>query len=158
MSGQMTHQQILDFYQRPAAMTHGRGYAPLFDKLPRDVAAVADIVQGLLLHEHWAPRYGSALSDEQRRESQIRAVAPMLDRLFAHDGRPLSTARPVEARLVGICRHFTVLLVAMLRVLEYQLGLAVVSLRISMPVALKTTGSANTGTRSKHAGCSSMRR
>lgn len=117
MSGQMTQQQILDFYQRPAAMTHGRGYAPLFDKLPRDVAAVADIVQGLLLHEHWAPRYGSALSDEQRRESQIRAVAPMLDRLFAHDGRPLSTARPVEARLVGICRHFTVLLVAILRVL-----------------------------------------
>jgi hypothetical protein len=39
----------------------------------------------------------------------------MLDCLLALDGRPLSVARPVEARLVGVCRHFTVLLVAMLR-------------------------------------------
>jgi hypothetical protein len=39
----------------------------------------------------------------------------MLERLLAHDGQPLSTARPVEARLVGVCRHFTVLLVAILR-------------------------------------------
>ena len=62
-----------------------------------------------------APLYGLALTDERRRESQIRAVAPMLDRLFGHDGRPLATARPVEMRLVGICRHFTILLVAMLR-------------------------------------------
>jgi len=84
-------------------------------ELPRDVAALVGVVQGLLLHEHWAPRYGAVLSDERRRESQIRAVAPMLDRLFALDGRPLATARPVEARLVGICRHFTVLLVAILR-------------------------------------------
>lgn len=39
----------------------------------------------------------------------------MLDRLLAHDDQPLSVARPVDARLVGVCRHFTVLLVAMLR-------------------------------------------
>jgi hypothetical protein len=39
----------------------------------------------------------------------------MLDRLLAHDGRPLSAARPVALRLVGVCRHFSVLLVAALR-------------------------------------------
>ena len=39
----------------------------------------------------------------------------MLDRLLSIDERPLSVARPVDARLVGVCRHFTVLLVAMLR-------------------------------------------
>jgi hypothetical protein len=108
-------QQILDFYKSPAAMTYAGVYAPLFEELPRDVAALADIVQGLLMHEHWAPRYGAALSDERRRESHIRAVAPMLERLFAHDDRRLSAPRPVEARLVGVCRHFTLLLVAMLR-------------------------------------------
>jgi hypothetical protein len=51
----MTAQQILDFYTYPAAMTSGCGHAPMFDELPRDVAALARVAQGLLLHEHWAP-------------------------------------------------------------------------------------------------------
>ena len=111
----MTTQQILDFYTRPSAMTSGCRHAPMFDELPRDVAALARVVQGLLLHEHFAPAYGVTLSDERRSESHIRPAGRMLDRLFAHDSQPLSAARPVEARLVGVCRHFTVLLVAILR-------------------------------------------
>jgi hypothetical protein len=111
----MTAPQILDFYTRPAEMTFGCGHAPMFDELPGDVAALARVVQGLLLHEHWAPAYGIALADERRRESHIRPTKRMLDHLLAHDGRPLAVGRPVEARLVGVCRHFTVLLVAMLR-------------------------------------------
>src|SRR5215208_6376273 len=108
----MTAQQILDFYTRPAEMTSGCGHAPMFDDLPHGMAALARVVQGLLLHEHWAAAYGVALSDERRSESHIRPTKRMLDRLLAHDGRPLSVGRPVEARLVGVCRHFTVLLVA----------------------------------------------
>ena len=111
----MTAPQILDFYTCPAAMTSGGGHAPMFDALPRDVAALARVVQGLLLHEHWAPAYGVVLSDERRGESHIRPTKRMLARLLVHDGRPLSVGRPVESRLVGVCRHFTVLLVAMLR-------------------------------------------
>jgi hypothetical protein len=112
----MTAQQhMLDFYLRPGAMTAGCGHAPRFDELPRDVAALARVVQGLLLHEHAAPHYGIALADERRSQSHIRPVERMLDRLLALDGRPLSVARPVEARVVGVCRHFTVLLVALLR-------------------------------------------
>jgi Transglutaminase-like superfamily len=111
----MTAQHMLDFYTRPAEMTSGGGHAPMFDALPRDVAALARVVQGLLLHEHWAPAYGVALADERRSESHIRSTKRMLDHLLAHDGRPLSVGRPVEARLVGVCRHFAVLLAAMLR-------------------------------------------
>jgi transglutaminase-like putative cysteine protease len=112
----MTAQQrILDFYLRPAAMTAAYGYVPMFDELPCNVAALARIVQGLLLHEHAAPVYDVTLADERRNEVHIRPVEQMLDRLLAHDSRPFSVARPVDARLVGVCRHFTVLLVAMLR-------------------------------------------
>jgi hypothetical protein len=39
----------------------------------------------------------------------------MLDRIFADAPQPLPVARAVDKRLVGVCRHFTVLLVAMLR-------------------------------------------
>jgi hypothetical protein len=110
-----TQQQILDFYTRPAAMTSGCGYTSMFDGLPRDLLALARAVQGLLLHEHWAPAYGVALSDERRSESHIRPVERMLDRLLAHDSQPLTIARSVDKRLVGVCRHFTILFVAMLR-------------------------------------------
>jgi hypothetical protein len=103
-----------DFYVHPAVMTSGGKYAPLFDELPSDMAGLARIVQGLLLHEHAAPAYGVALSDERKSESHIRPVEQMLDRLCADAAQPLSVARPVEKRLVGVCRHFTVLLIAML--------------------------------------------
>ena len=87
----------------------------MLDAVPRDLTGMTRVVQGLLLHEHWAPAYGVRLSDERKRQSHIRPASLMLDRLLSDDGRPLSVARPVEARLVGVCRHFTVLLVAMLR-------------------------------------------
>ncbi len=87
----------------------------MLDAVPRDLAGMARVVHGLLLHEHWAPAYGVTLSDERRRQSHIRPASLMLDRLLADDGQPLPVARPVESRLVGVCRHFTVLLVTMLR-------------------------------------------
>ena len=108
-------QEILDFYLAPGAMTSTDGHASLFEVLPHDMAGLVRVVQGLLLHEHFAPAYGIALSAERRGESQLRSVPQMLNRLLARDGRPLSAARPLDARLVGVCRHFTVLLVAMLR-------------------------------------------
>ncbi|WP_437968749.1 transglutaminase-like domain-containing protein [Sorangium sp. So ce260] len=108
-------QEILDFYTRPAAMTSGGAHAPRFDELPGDVASLVRVVQGLLLHQHWAQAYGVELPDERRGESHLRPVDRMLDRLLAHDDRPLSAARPLDTRLVGVCRHFAVLLVALLR-------------------------------------------
>src|SRR5205809_6535377 len=106
---------MLDFYRRPATMTSGGEYARTLDAVPRDLAGMTRVVQGLLLHEHWAPAYGVTLPDKRRSESHIRPASRMLDRLLAIDDRPLSGARPVDARLVGVCRHSTVLLVAMLR-------------------------------------------
>jgi len=39
----------------------------------------------------------------------------MLTEIVAHDARPLQAARPASERQVGVCRHFTLLHVAMLR-------------------------------------------
>jgi hypothetical protein len=110
-----TQQDTLDFYTRPAAMTSAGRYALLCDGLPRDVAGLAGVAQGLLLHEHIAPVYGVMLSDERRSSVHIRPVERLLERLLAEDDRPLTIARPLETRLAGNCRHFTVLMVAMLR-------------------------------------------
>jgi hypothetical protein len=64
---------------------------------------------------HWADSYGLALSEERRGEAQLRRVERMLDHLLAREPGPLAVARPVGGRLVGVCRHFSVLLAAMLR-------------------------------------------
>jgi hypothetical protein len=107
---------ILDFYSRPGAMTSAGKYAGLLERLPNDVAALVRIVQGLTLHEFVASSlYGVALSEHRKSESHIREVERMLDRLLSIDGRSLDVARPPERRLVGVCRHFVVLLLAMLR-------------------------------------------
>jgi len=108
-------QHIRAFYSEPAAMTSPGRHARLLDELPSNVGDLARLVSGLLLHEHFAPEYGVTLSNEHKGESHIRSVQRMLDRLLAKDSQPLSAARPIGKRLVGVCRHFTVLLVAMLR-------------------------------------------
>jgi len=105
----------LDFYRQPVDMTDPAEQASLFDPLPRDPAALATVVQGLLMHEHIAPAYGLTLSAAQHGEAHLRAVDRMLDGIVAHDPRPLDDARPAGERQVGVCRHFTLLHVAMLR-------------------------------------------
>jgi hypothetical protein len=90
-------------------------HADLFDGLPRDAGALAKIVQGLLIHQHIAPAYEVTLSDDQQAQSHVRDVEKILDDIVTRDDRPLSAVRATNERQVGVCRHFTLLHVAMLR-------------------------------------------
>lgn len=104
----------LERYARPGPMTGPKEDAGLFDGLPREIPALCQIVQGLLIHIFWAERHGVTLSEERRQEVQIRSVAHMRARIRGLDDRPLTVARPLEKRLVGNCRDFVTLLWAML--------------------------------------------
>jgi hypothetical protein len=86
-----------------------------FAGLPKDPAALASIVQGLLMHEHVAPAYGLQLSDAKHAEAHVRPVEEIVRQILAHDPRPLTMARAPGERQVGVCRHFTLVHVAMLR-------------------------------------------
>jgi Transglutaminase-like superfamily len=108
-------EQLLDFYRRPGPMTSAGRYASVFDQLPDDVGALARVVQGLAIHEFAVEWYGVSVTEERRSESHIRPVEHMVERIFQLDDRPLTVARPPGKRLVGVCHHFIVLLVAMLR-------------------------------------------
>lgn len=97
-------------------MTSVGKYAALFDELPCDVGELTRIIQGIVIYEYVASDfYGFTIPDERQYETHIRPVEQMLDCLIAIDNRPLSIARPVNERLIGICHHFALLLVAMLR-------------------------------------------
>lgn len=110
-----TREDILEFYRSPAKMTSSGAHAREVVPLPRDVPALARIVQGLLLHEHIAPAYGVELSDPRRSETHTRTAEQVIVLAYRHDGRPLAEARSVDDRVIGTCRNFTVLLVTLLR-------------------------------------------
>ena len=103
--------EILEFYSEPVPGTN----AAQFDALPGDVESLARIVAGLLLHQHIAPAYGEAPTPARIAEAQLRPVDEIVACVLRHDGAALSLARPPAKRAIGVCRHFTLLLVAMLR-------------------------------------------
>jgi len=104
-----------DRYTRSIAMSDPGRHAALFNELPRDPGALAKTVQGLLIHQHIAPAYGVTLSRDQQAQPHVRAVEKILDDILTRDGRPLSAERATNERQVGVCRHFTLLHMAMLR-------------------------------------------
>jgi hypothetical protein len=105
----------VDGFRSPIDMSDAGAKGALLDGLPRDVGSLAEVVQGLLIHEHIAPAYGVTLSAEQHAQAHMRGVERMLDCIARQDSRPLPQARPPAERVVGVCRHFTLLHVAMLR-------------------------------------------
>ena len=105
----------LAYYACPGPLTDPQEHGPLLAGLPRDVSALCRVVQGLMIHVSWAERCGLELPEARKDEVGIRPVARKLARIRELDDRPLAAARPLEKRLVGNCRDFSVMLCAMLR-------------------------------------------
>ena len=108
-------QDVPDFYAKPGPMTGAGRHAEALAKLPGDIGALAAIIQGLAIHQYMADAYGFKVPDPRKAESHIRAADRILDRILELDSRPLSTPRPPEKRVVGVCHHFALLMTAMLR-------------------------------------------
>ena len=106
---------VREFYRRPAALTSAGRHSALLASLTRDVAELARVTQGLAVHEYMAPAYGFTVPDDRRWESHVRPLERMLDRIVELEPRPLAVERPIERRLIGVCRHFVALHVGMLR-------------------------------------------
>jgi hypothetical protein len=102
-------------YTRPGRMTSAGAYASLLDAVPADLPGIVSAGHGLLLHEHLTHLYGVTLTDADRETVHLRPVEELLARIAARDDQPLDVPRPPERRVAGNCRHFTVLLVTVLR-------------------------------------------
>lgn len=107
--------EIQSFYRSCGAVTDPGRYRGFLDRLPRGIEELCNVVQGLVLHLHWARSYGVVSPERRQSDAQLRTLASMLERVMELDGRPLGEARPPELRLVGVCRHFALLLCAILR-------------------------------------------
>jgi hypothetical protein len=107
--------EVLDYFRQPGSITDPGPLANHLDHLPTDLGELCRIVQGLTIHIFWAERYGLELSEERKQEVQLRTLRRRLERMLELNGRPLIQARPLEKKLVGNCRDFSVLLVSILR-------------------------------------------
>ena len=105
----------LSFYTSHGSITDPGDYSPLLDAVPDHMASICRAVQGLVLHPFWAPLYGEKVSKEREQEVQLRHVSNMLVRIQEIDDSPLTVERPLEKRLIGNCRDFTVLTCSVLR-------------------------------------------
>src|SRR5580698_4883390 len=102
-------------FTEPGRFTSPGKHASAFTELPEGIAALTEVAQGLIVHEHMTRAYGFDLPPERRATVHLRPVAALLDRILAEDSRPLTARREPANRLAGNCRHYTVLTVAMLR-------------------------------------------
>lgn len=102
-------------FRSPVALSDAGIWALQFAALPHDIAGLARVLQGLLVHEHLLDVYGVTRSERQYDEPHVRGAGEILERIAVHDARPLSEPRPPGARFAGCCRHYVLLLVAMLR-------------------------------------------
>jgi Transglutaminase-like superfamily len=105
----------LAYFATPGPLTDLTIHAARVRDLPDALADLCRVVQGLVIHPFLAHLYGLDPAAVRRDELEIRAAAAMIDRMLARDARPLDEPRPPERRFVGNCRHFTVLLCALLR-------------------------------------------
>jgi len=105
-----------EYYREYGPMTAPGAHAAEFNKLPKDLAKLCEVIQGVVIHRDIAPfLYNLNLSKEQRDEANIRPLAQMLTRIHALDPRPLNSARTPDLRLKGICWHFSEMLAGMLQ-------------------------------------------
>ena len=105
-----------EYYKHDGPMTALGANADEFHALPKDLASLCEVVQGVLIHRDIAPwLYGITLTEEQRDDGHIRPIEQMLTRIHELDSRPLTSARDVGHRLPSVCRHFSLMLTAILR-------------------------------------------
>ena len=104
-----------EFYTQQGFISQPGVHEPLFEHLPETVEDLVRIVQGVTLHVFWAESYGFKIPAERMGELQLRTMERRLARTLELDPRPLSSVRPVETRLLGNCRDFSLLLTALLR-------------------------------------------
>ena len=105
-----------EYYKHDGPMTALGAHAEELRALPTDIASLCEVVQGVLIHRDIAPwLYGITLTEEQRDDGHLRPIAQMLTRIHALDSRPLTDARDVGHRLPSVCRHFSLMLCAILR-------------------------------------------
>ena len=105
----------LTYFSQHGPMSDPGAQSPLFENLPTSLPDLVKLVQGVTIHVFWTERYGFKAPPERMDELQLRSIEKRLARTLELDPRPLTKPRPIEKKLLGNCRDFSLLLVSILR-------------------------------------------
>lgn len=111
----MPEPQTLQYYRTPGVITTLTKYKEFLEWLTDDIRAIVQVVQGLIVHDLWLERYGTALRKEQCCDVNIAYMEDLLDKAMSLDNRSLAISRPPEKRVIACCREFATLVCAILR-------------------------------------------
>jgi hypothetical protein len=104
-----------EYYKHDGPMSALGAHASEVRALPKDLGALCEIAQGVLIHRDIAPwLYGITLTEKQRDDGHLRPIEQMLTRIHELDSRPIASARDVSHRLPSVCRHFSLMLSSIL--------------------------------------------
>lgn len=106
---------VLDYYKQPGIMTSITAHSDMLGELPAGVSGLCKVVQGTMLHVFWAEAYGVELTEDRKKEVNLRRLEDILARIADLDARPVTEVRKPGARVVGNCRDYAVFLCALLR-------------------------------------------
>jgi len=105
-----------EYYQQDGPMSALGAHADEIRALPKDIGALCEVVQGVLIHRDIAPwLYGITLTEKQRDDGHLRPIGQMLTRIHELDSQPITKARDAGHRLPSVCRHFSLMLCSILR-------------------------------------------
>ncbi len=106
---------LLNYYLEQGVMTRVTTMKEMIGEIPADIKKIVTLVQNFLLHQHFAVRYGVELTPEQQQEPTIRGFNDKLVLLRGKGIEGISQPLPVDQKLIGICRDFSVISAALCR-------------------------------------------
>jgi hypothetical protein len=104
-----------DFYVLQGQLSDPGALAHHFDALPTDLPGIITAIQGVMLHLHWAKRYGVTLNRVREEEANLRTMRDRLAKVFELQDAPLTEPRPLSKKTIGTCRDFALLLTSVFR-------------------------------------------
>jgi len=108
-------EKILVYYRKHGVMTEIRLMKDMVKNLPNDIESIISVVQNIFIHQHWAKRYGIELDDRRKEEPCLRSIEEKLMFLNRSGYSHVMDKRPIENKMIAICRDFTVMAVALCR-------------------------------------------
>jgi hypothetical protein len=107
---------VLDVYRRHTPLTDPGRHAAAFADLPDEVGDLVEVIGGVFAHyEFDLGGTGFEPGPARLTDVDLRTVPAILDRIHALDPRPLGRPRPVERKVLGVCRDASLLLCSVLR-------------------------------------------
>ncbi len=111
----MPNPHDLGWYASQSSVTSPGELGSLMEDIPRGLAEIREAAHGLVIHYRADRPLAAGIPQERLREIDSRYGETMLARVTELRYGPLAEARQPHERLVGCCRDFTVLLLAMAR-------------------------------------------